>query len=88
MERAFNTKIVFKQTLTDQEQFAFLKQAVKVVRKVEVSGSTHFENKLDCNIDYSACNLNESEVKKQFTRFLKKQKEIIQYYKFYKPTAA
>lgn len=85
MNKSFNTKIVFRRSLSNQEQFAFWNNIIGSISKIAVSGNTQFKNNMDWNIDYSDSDLNEFETKKYFSKFLEKQKDIIKDFSFYKP---
>lgn len=84
MIKSFNTKIIFSRALSRQEQFAFWSHALTSVKKLVVSGQTHFSSTIDWNIDYSDSNLNEFEAKKRFAIFLEKQQDLIKDFTFYK----
>lgn len=84
MTKSFNTNIIFRRSLSNQEQFAFWRNAISSIQKIAVSGATQFDNKIDWSIDYSESNLNELEAKKRFSNFLAKQKDIIKDFSFYK----
>ncbi len=88
MTKSFNTKIIFRRSLSNQEQFAFWNNATSSIKKIAVSGATQFENVMDWSIDYSESNLNESEAIKRFSKFLERQKDIIEDFSFNQATAA
>ena len=84
MNKTFNTKIVFRRSLSNQEQFAFWSNALRSIRQLAVSGPTRFQNNLDWSIDYSDSDLEEFEAKKRFSKFLERQNDIIKDFSFYK----
>lgn len=83
MNKSFNTKIVFRRSLSNQEQFAFWRNAISSIKQIAVSSATQFKNNMDWSIDFSESNLNEIEAKKHFSNFLERQKDIIQDFSFY-----
>lgn len=87
MNKSFNTKIIFRRTLSNQEQYAFWSNAIGSIKKIAVSGVARFDDNIDWSIDYSDSNLNEYEAKKHFSQFLEKQRDIIKDFSFYKPLA-
>ncbi len=88
MTKSFNTKIVFRRSLSNQEQFAFWNGALKSIKQVSVSGTTEFENNMDWRIDYSDSNVDEFEAKRRFSDFLYSQRNLIQDFSFYESQAA
>ncbi len=87
MVKSFNTKIIFRRSLSHQEQFAFWNKIIVNFAKMAISSSTHFRQDMDWSIDYSDSNLNEYEAKKRFSVFLERENAIIKDYSFYQPFA-